>query len=316
MELIRGGHNIRPRHSGCVASLGNFDGVHLGHQAVLAQLRDASSHCGVPSTAIIFEPQPAEYFHPSGQPPRLSALREKLMMLQNFGIDRVCVLRFDEYFAAQTAEEFATKTLVDGLGIRELIIGDDFKFGSARGGDFFALQAFGRQYDFTVRRTNSYILDGERVSSTSVRQKLIDGDLVGANKFLGRRYFIAGRVVHGQHRGNSIGFPTANLKLNRIRAPLNGIYASYVAGLGSELLPSVTYVGSRPIIEDPTYVVETHVFDYVRQDFYGSHLRVEFVEKVRDDLPFESFEKLRQQIVVDCAAAREILNLAPESAIR
>ncbi|MDA0822203.1 MAG: bifunctional riboflavin kinase/FAD synthetase [Proteobacteria bacterium] len=309
MELIRGGQNIRPRHYGCVASLGNFDGMHLGHQAVLSQLRDASNHFGVPSTAIIFEPQPAEYFHPVAQPPRLSALREKLMMLTEFGIDRVCVLRFDEYFAAQTAEEFAIKTLVEGLGIRELIIGDDFKFGSARGGDFFALQAFGREYDFTVRRTNSYILDGERVSSTSVRQKLIDGDLAGANKFLGRRYFIAGRVVHGQHRGRSIGFPTANLKLNRIRAPLNGIYASYVAGLGPGLLPSVTYVGSRPIIEDPTYVVETHVLNYGGKDFYGCHLKVEFVEKLRDDSPFESFEKLRQQIVIDCDAARDVLNL-------
>jgi riboflavin kinase/FMN adenylyltransferase len=308
MELIRGAHNIRPRHHGCVASMGNFDGLHLGHQAVLSQLREAAASKGVPSTAIIFEPQPAEYFHPTAQPPRLSALREKLLLFQGFGIDRICVLRFDEYFAAQTAEEFATNTLVDGFGIRELIIGDDFKFGSSRGGDFFALQEFGARYGFTVRRTLSYILDGERVSSTAVRQKLIDGDFIGAGKFLGRRYFIAGRVVHGQHRGRSLGFPTANLKLNRFRAPLNGIYASYVSGLGDTLLPSVTYVGSRPIIEDPTYVVETHVFDY-NADFYGRHLKVEFVEKVRGDLPFESFEKLRQQMVVDCADARDILGV-------
>ena len=308
MELIRGTHNIRPRHHGSVASMGNFDGLHLGHQAVLRQLLDASADYQVPSTAIIFEPQPAEYFHPAGQPPRLSALREKLTLFQEFGIDRVCVLRFDEYFAAQTAEEFATRTLVDGFGIRELIIGDDFKFGSARGGDFFALQEFGKRFDFTVRRTNSHILDGERVSSTSVRQKLIDGDFVAAEKFLGRKYFIAGRVVHGQHRGRSIGFPTANLKLNRLRAPLNGIYASYVSGLDDKLLPSITYVGSRPIIEDPTYVVETHIFDYDKE-FYGRHLKVEFVEKIRDDSPFVSFKKLREQIVIDCAATRKILGL-------
>jgi riboflavin kinase/FMN adenylyltransferase len=311
MELIRGAQNIRSRHHGCVASMGNFDGLHLGHQAVLRQLLDAAAHYKVPSTAILFEPQPAEYFHPAGQPPRLSALREKLMLFQAFGIDRVCVLRFDEHFAAQTAEEFATATLVNGFGIRELIIGDDFKFGSARGGDFFALQEFGTRYAFTVRRTHSHILDGERISSTAVRQKLIDGDFRGANKFLGRRYFIAGRVVHGQHRGRSIGFPTANLKLNRLRAPLNGIYASYVGGLGARLLPSVTYVGSRPIIEDPTYVVETHIFDF-DESIYGRHLKVEFVEKVRDDLPFESFEKLRQQVVLDCNAARVILGL-PET---
>lgn len=312
MELIRGLHNVKPRHHGCVASVGNFDGLHLGHQAVLRQLLDAAASHQLPSTAIIFEPQPAEYFHPAGHAPRLSALREKLILFQEFGIDRVCVLRFDEHFAAQSAEQFATNTLVNGFGIRELIIGDDFKFGSARGGDFFALQEFGERYGFTVSRTRSHILNGERVSSTAVRQKLIDGDFAGADAFLGRRYFIAGRVVHGQHRGRSIGFPTVNLNLNRRRAPLNGIYATYVCGFGETPLPSVTYVGSRPIIEDPTYVLETHIFDF-DEDCYGCHLKVEFVAKVRDDLPFESFEKLRRQIVIDCAAARKVLGLKAET---
>jgi len=311
MELIRGVHNIRPRHHGSVASVGNFDGLHLGHQAVLRQLLDASARYQLPSTVIIFEPQPAEYFHPEGQPPRLSAMREKLMLLQRFGIDRVCVMRFNEHFAAQTAEEFATATLVDGFGIRELVIGDDFKFGSARGGDFFALEAFGKRYGFTVLRTQSHILNGERVSSTAVRQKLIDGNFAGVEAFLGRRYFIAGRVVHGQHRGRSIGFPTVNLNLNRHRAPLNGIYASYVRGLGDRLLPAISYVGSRPVIEDPSYVLEAHIFD-IDEDCYGRRLEVEFVEKVRDDLPFESFENLRQQIVLDCAVARKILGLEVE----
>jgi riboflavin kinase / FMN adenylyltransferase len=309
MELIRGVHNIKPRHRGCVASVGNFDGLHLGHQAVLNQLLDAASSRQLPSMAIIFEPQPAEYFHPAGQPPRLCALREKLILLHGFGIDRVCVVRFDEHFAAQAAEEFATNTLVNGLGIRELIIGDDFKFGSARGGDFFALREFGERYGFSVRRTPSHILNGERVSSTAVRQKLIDGDVGGAEAMLGRRYFIAGRVVHGQHRGRGMGFPTVNLNLNRRRAPLNGIFASYVLGLDEAPLPSVTYVGSRPVIDDPTYVLETHIFDF-DADCYGRHLRVEFVAKLRDDLPFESFEKLRRQIAIDCEAAREVLQAA------
>jgi len=313
MELIRGVHNIRPRHHGCVASVGNFDGLHLGHQAVLEQLHDAASKHGVASTAIIFEPQPAEYFHAAAQPPRLTALREKIMLLGEFGIDRVCVMRFNERFAAQTAEEFATTTLVDGLGIRELIIGDDFKFGSARGGDFFALQEFGKTYGFEVSRTHSHIIDGERVSSTAVREKLIEGDFEAATAFLGRRYFIAGRVVHGQHRGRSIGFPTINIKLNRLRAPLEGIYAAYVRGLRAEPMPAVAYVGSRPIIEDPTYVLETHLFDY-DDDCYGAHVAVEFVEKVRDDFPFVSFEKLRLQIIEDCAAARARLGLAPAGA--
>jgi len=308
MELIRGVRNIQPRHHGTVASVGNFDGMHLGHQAVLRQLLDSSARYRLPSTAIIFEPQPAEYFHTEGQPPRLTALREKLMLFRRFGVDRVCVMRFNEHFAAQTAEQFAIATLVDGFGTRELVIGDDFKFGSARGGDFFALQSFGERYGFTVLRTQSHILNGERVSSTAVRQKLIDGNFGGAETYLGRRYFIAGRVVHGQHRGRSIGFPTVNLKLNRGRAPLNGIYASYVRGLDERLLPAVSYVGSRPVIEDPTYVLETHIFDF-DEDCYGRHLTVEFVEKVRGDLPFESFEALRRQIVEDCAAARKILGL-------
>ncbi len=308
MELIRGAHNIKPHHHGSVASVGNFDGVHLGHQAVLRQLIDAAAKHQLPSLVIIFEPQPAEYFRPEGQTPRLSALREKLILLQRFGIDRACVLRFDEYLAAQTAEEFATNTLVKGFGIRELIVGDDFKFGRARSGDFFALQGFGKQYGFAVRRTHSLVLEGERVSSTAVRRKLLEGDFAGAEAFLGRRYFIAGRVVHGQHRGRSIGFPTVNLNLNRYRAPLNGIYASYVLGIEQAPLPSVTYVGSRPIIEDPTYVLESHIFDF-DEDCYGRHLVVEFVEKVRDDLPFESFEKLRRQIVVDCEAGRKVLGL-------
>lgn len=309
MELIRGVHNILPRHHGCVASVGNFDGLHLGHQAVLRQLIDAAAKFNLPPTVIIFEPQPAEYFHPAAQPPRLTALREKLMLLRDFGIDRVCVMRFDERFAAQTAEEFATTTLVDGLGIRELIIGDDFKFGSARGGDFFALQEFGKLYGFTVRRTQSHIMHGERISSTAVRERLIDGDVAGANAFLGRPYFIAGRIVQGQHRGRTIGFPTINLRLNRLRAPLNGIYAAYVQGLGETALPACAYVGSRPIIDDPTYVVEAHIFDY-DDTCYGAHVKLEFVEKVRDDLPFESFEKLRLQIIKDCADTRHILGIS------
>jgi riboflavin kinase/FMN adenylyltransferase len=307
MKLIRGVHNIGPQHHGCVASLGNFDGLHLGHQAVLRQLLDSALSFKLPATVMVFEPQPAEYFHPTAQPPRLTALREKLILLREFGIDQVCVVRFDERFAAQTAEEFATSILVNGLGIRELIIGDDFKFGSARGGDFFALQEFGKVYGFSVRRTRSHIMDGERVSSTAVRERLIMGDVAGANAFLGRRYFIAGRVAHGQHRGHTIGFPTINLRLNRARAPLNGIYAAGVRGLRDEVLPAVAYVGSRPIIDDPTYVVEAHIFDF-DESCYGKHVAVEFVEKIRDDLPFESFDKLRLQMVKDCAAAREILS--------
>ncbi|MGR8950399.1 MAG: bifunctional riboflavin kinase/FAD synthetase [Gammaproteobacteria bacterium] len=310
MELIRGVHNLKPHHRGSVATVGNFDGVHRGHCAVLEQLKAAAVAMDMPTAVIMFEPQPSEYFSESEPPPRLSSMREKLMLLEAEGIDYVMVLRFNESLAAMTAGAFVKDVLVDGLGVRQLIIGDDFKFGSARGGDFFALQEFGRQYGFEVRRTLSYLYNNLRVSSTEVRQKLVEGNFVAAERLLGRRYFVAGRVVHGQARAKAMGYPTANLKLNRRRSPLEGIYATYVYGVGPKPLPSVTYVGSRPIIEDPTYVIEAHIFDF-DQDIYGKAIKVEFIEKIRDDFPYESFEKLIAQMEIDCRDARRILASNP-----
>ena len=310
MELIRGVHNLKPHHRGSVATVGNFDGVHRGHCAVLDQLKAAAVALDMPTAVIIFEPQPSEYFSESEPPPRLSSMREKLMLLEAEGIDYVMVLRFNESLAAMTAHAFVKEVLVDGLGLKQLIIGDDFKFGSARGGDFFALQEFGRQYGFEVRRTRSFLEDELRVSSTEVRQKLVEGDFKGAEKLLGRRYFVAGRVVHGQARAKAMGYPTANLKLNRRRSPLEGIYASYVHGLGAKPLQAVTYVGSRPIIEDPTYVIEAHIFDF-DEAIYGETIKVEFIGKVRDDFPFESFEKLIEQMAIDCEDAKQLLKANP-----
>jgi riboflavin kinase / FMN adenylyltransferase len=306
MELIRGVHNLKPHHRGSVATVGNFDGVHRGHCAVLDQLKSAAVALDMPTAVIIFEPQASEYFSESEPPPRLSCLREKLMLLEAEGVDYAMVLRFNDALAAMTAGSFVKDVLVDGLGIKQLIIGDDFKFGSARGGDFFALQEFGRQYDFEVRRTLSFLDENLRVSSTEIRQKLLEGDFTNAEKLLGRRYFVAGRVVRGQARAREMGYPTANLKLSRRRSPLEGIYATYVHGVAPKPLPSVTYVGSRPIIEDPTYVIEAHIFDFDR-DIYGAAIKVEFIGKVRDDYPYESFDKLIAQMKIDCEHAKEIL---------
>ncbi len=310
MELIRGIHNLKPHHLGCVATVGNFDGVHRGHCAVLDQLKAAAVAMELPTAVLIFEPQPAEYFSESEPPPRLSCLREKLMLLEAEGVDYAMVLHFNEEFAAMTAGAFVKDVLVDGLGIKQLIIGDDFKFGSARGGDFFALQEFGRQYHFEVRRTLSFLEDNLRVSSTEIRQKLVEGDFESAEKLLGRRYFVAGRVVRGQARARAMGYPTANLKLSRRRSPLEGIYATFVHGVTPKPLPSVTYVGSRPIIEDPTYVIEAHIFDF-DQDIYGEAIKVEFIGKVRDDYPYESFDKLIAQMEIDCKDAKAILAANP-----
>lgn len=309
MELIRGEHNLRPRHRGCVATIGNFDGVHIGHQAVLESLVHCARERGLPATVIVFEPQPAEYFAGESAPARLTRLREKVMLLSGLGIDRLLILRFDAALAALPADEFVRRILIEGLGVQSLTIGDDFKFGKRRTGDFSVLQRFAQRHGFVLRRADSLLLEGERVSSTLIRAKLLAGEMRGVECMLGRRYFIAGRVVHGHKRGREIGFPTANLDLHRIKSPLAGIYAVSVRGLGGAPIPGVAYLGSRPIIDDPRFVLEVHLFDF-DAECYGKHLEVEFVAKVREDMVFSSFDALSAQIAKDCEAARVMIAAA------
>jgi riboflavin kinase/FMN adenylyltransferase len=309
MELIRGEHNLRPRHRGCVATIGNFDGVHVGHQAVLSKLIRCARERGLPSTVIVFEPQPAEYFAGDAAPARLTRLREKVMLLAELGIDRLLILRFDAVLAALSADEFVRRILIDGLGVQSLTIGDDFKFGKRRGGDFSVLQRFAQRYGFVLDRADSLRMEGERVSSTLIRAKLLAGDMRDVERMLGRRYFIAGRIVHGHKRGREIGFPTANLDLHRIKSPLAGIYAVSVRGLAEKPLVGVAYLGSRPIIDDPRFVLEVHLFDF-DTECYGRHIEVDFAAKVRDDMVFSSFDALSAQIAKDCAAARVMIAAA------
>jgi riboflavin kinase/FMN adenylyltransferase len=306
MELIRGDYNLRERHRGCVATIGNFDGVHLGHQLVLDRLKAASADHGLPSLVILFEPQSAEYFARGEVPPRLTRLREKFKLLEDFGIDRLLVLRFDARLAALSAARFTEEILVSGLAVRSLIVGHDFKFGSRREGRFETLRVFGARHGFDVIRTEPYVVDGHRVSSSRIRAYLLSGDVASAARFLGHRYSMSGRVVHGGKRGREIGFPTANLNLHRLRAPLNGIYAAEVRGLAAQPLSSVAYIGSRPIVDDPNFILEVHIFDY-DDDCYGRHISVDFIGNVRDEMHFDSFEALRDQIAMDCEAARAIL---------
>ncbi len=312
MQVIRGLHNIRAHHHGCVATIGNFDGVHLGHQSVLRHLREKGAEFGLPATVITFEPQPREFFTPGAAPARLTRLREKLQAMYEAGIERVVILEFNRKFSVMPAREFVIELLIQGLGVRFLSVGDDFRFGLGRAGDFHLLQAMGSEHGFEVENMNTFKLDADRVSSTRIRELLSRGDLDRAAACLGRPYRICGRVAHGDKRGRTIGFPTMNVDLHRHVSPLRGVFAVRVHGLAEGVLPGVANIGTRPTVcGDPRYLLEVHLFDFNRV-VYGEHLQVEFAHKLRDEKKFGSFEELRAQILEDARLGREWLNV-PQS---
>ncbi|MCW9057271.1 MAG: bifunctional riboflavin kinase/FAD synthetase [Gammaproteobacteria bacterium] len=303
MELIRGLHNLHPRHRGCAATIGNFDGVHLGHQAVLGQLSERAAELGLPMVVVIFEPQPQEFFSPATAPPRLTRLREKLEALRRYAVERVLVLRFDARLAALSADAFIQRVLVDGLDVRYLVVGDDFRFGQGRAGDFRLLQETGAREGFQVVNMHTFAVSGGRVSSTRVRSALAQGDLETAEALLGRPYRISGRVAAGEQRGRTIGFPTANIHLHRHQSPLQGVYAVELFGLEQEPLPGVANLGRRPTVGGTRLQLEVHLFDFDRE-IYGRNVHVNFLRRIRDERTFESFDALRRQIDADAAQAR------------
>lgn len=304
MELIRGQHNLRPHHRGCVATIGNFDGVHLGHQAILAQLTEQAARLHLPRLVITFEPQPQEFFAgPTASPARLMRLREKLQALDGLGIERTLCLEFDQRLATMPAQTFIETLLVEGLGIRYLVVGDDFRFGHRRAGDFALLVEAGQRYGFEVADNHSYILDSERVSSTRIRQALGQGDLELAARLLGRPYDMCGRVAHGDQRGRTIGFPTANIHLHRRVTPVYGVYAVLLSGPELRPWPGIANVGRRPTVQGVREQLEVHLLDY-RGDLYGRHVKVDFLHYLRPEQRFESLDALRQQIQRDEQAAR------------
>ena len=309
MQLVRGLHNLKPDHHGCVATIGNFDGVHLGHQSVFRHLMEKGSELDLPTTVVTFEPQPREFFQAATAPARLTRLREKLQAIAEVGVQRVVVLEFNRRLAGMPAERFVEELLVKGLGTRFLSVGDDFRFGSGRQGDFALLRRMGGMHGFEVENMNTYKLDADRVSSTRIRELLGQGDFTAAAACLGRPYRICGRVAHGDKRGRSIGFPTMNIDLHRRVSPLRGVYAVRVEGLDAAGLPGVANIGVRPTVKgDPRYLLEVHLFDFDRS-VYGAHLSVEFVRKLRDEKRFDSFDQLREQIRKDAATARSLLGL-------
>lgn len=307
MRIIRGLHNVKPDRRGCVATIGNFDGVHLGHRAVFQRLQVKGRELGLPATVITFEPQAMEYFAPDAAPARLTRLREKLAALKDCRIQQVMLLEFGPKLASMGAREFVQELLVDGLGARHLMVGDDFRFGRGRAGDFRLLEQLGRERGFAVEDLHTVTHGEERVSSTRIRAALARGDFELARHLLGRPYHICGRVGHGDKRGRSIGYPTANLNLHRRVSPLRGVYAVMVCGISDRPWPGVANIGNRPTVDGGTrHLLEVHLFDF-QGDLYGRHAEVEFRLKLRDEKKFGSFQELKTQIDRDAAAAREYL---------
>ena len=306
MEVIRGWHNVRPEHHGCVATIGNFDGVHLGHRALIDQLAALGRERDAPTTLVTFEPQPLEFFAGENAPPRLTRLREKLTALHALPLDRVALLRFDARLCAMSPVEFVESFLVAGLGVRVVVAGGDFRFGHRGEGNFDLLLSLGERHGFEVVRRETCRVRGGRVSSSWIRDALANDELEIARELLGRPYTVSGRVAHGDRRGRTIGFPTMNIAIARRRPALRGVYAVRVAGLESRELDGVANLGTRPTVDGSGVVLEVHVFDW-SGDAYGRCIDVGFVAKIRDERKFDSLEALKSRIGRDSARARDIL---------
>lgn len=303
MELIRGLHNLRPRHQGCVATIGNFDGVHLGHQQILAQLLAQARDRGVKSTVMLFEPQPQEFFAPASAPPRLMTLRDKVRALADAGVDQLLCCRFNDAFRSQTADEFVQKILLNGLGVEYLVVGDDFRFGAGREGDFSYLQKAGGQNGFEITDTPTCVVDGERISSTRIRSALQDGKLDVAAQLLGRPYRISGRVRHGDKLGRQLNTPTANLAMRRVQSPVAGVYSVRVSGAGLRQAPAVANVGTRPTVNGTDNRLEAHLLNF-DGDLYGRYLEVEFLHYQRPEMKFDGLDALKAAIQQDIDNAK------------
>lgn len=302
-KIIRGFHNLPASSQGCVATIGNFDGVHLGHQAVLSQLAMKGDMLRLPAVVITFEPQPFEYFVPEKAPARLTRFREKVEALRAYSIQQLCVLRFNQKLARMSAEDFIQTLLVEGLNVRYLVVGDDFRFGRHRQGDFTMLQQAGKKQGFQVVNMHTFAIEQDRVSSTRIRDALREGDLTMAEKLLGRPYRMSGRVAHGDKRGRQMGFPTANIHLHRCKIPLTGVFAVQLFGLDEEPVNGVANIGIRPTIGGDKALLEVHLFDFKRE-IYGEHVQVHFLHKIRDEQRFDGLDALIAQIKIDCEQAR------------
>lgn len=308
MELIRGLHNFAPQHRGSVVSIGNFDGLHRGHQALLARLRALAVQHRLPATVVCFEPMPREFFQGAAAPPRIADLRGKLRDLEMFGVERVVVLPFGARLAAMSAEAFVQTVLIEGLSARAVIVGDDFRYGQKRAGDLALLQRMGAVAGFTAEGLGTVEIGGERSSSTALRAALAQPDLNKVERLLDRRYRIVGRVRHGLKLGRELGMATANVHLRRPPALAHGVYAVRLAWPGAPQglpggLPGVASLGVRPTLGLTACLLETHVFD-AKPDLYGQEVAVEFHKFLRPQLKFDGLDALAEQMQADGLAAR------------
>lgn len=309
MRLLRGFINLASFHCPSVVSIGNFDGVHLGHRAVIKTLAEHGRRLDLPTVIVLFEPQPREYFLGASAPCRLTPFREKIKLLSVLPVDYVLVLRFNQGLADIEAEDFIQRILIGGLRAKHLVVGDDFRFGKNRIGDLEMLRAAGKTNGFEVAKTDSYQVEGQRVSSTSIRSALQAGEFTSAEKLLGQPYSVCGRIVHGDKKGRLLGFPTANILMQRKNTPIKGVFAVTITGIGKHAFFGVANMGTRPTVtNDETVLLETHIFDF-DQEIYGRRIEVVFHEKIRDELRFDSLERLEAQIAVDAATARQLFML-------
>lgn len=309
IELIHGLRSLRPRHRECVATIGAFDGVHRGHQALLKQTRAQSKQRGVPSVVIVFEPQPNEVFGANEMfPARLMRLREKFLAFQDHGIDRLLCLRFNYTMRHLSAEDFVQRVLFEGLGVQHLTVGDDFRFGSDREGSYRLLKEMGARLGFDVNDTHTCTSEEQRISSTRIRDLLADDDLDGACQLLGSPYSNVARVIYGKQLGRELGFPTLNFNLGRKRVPLQGVFVVTLIHAGQSYR-GVANVGLRPTVDAAhpgilKPILEVHLLD-VNVNLYGQFLSVTYIKKLRDEKKFASISELKKQISIDVECARD-----------
>lgn len=312
MKVIRG---IPPvaNWTPCALTIGNFDGVHRGHQALLKKLVATAKAQDLQSCVMTFEPHPIEYFAPEKAPSRILSLRDKLEALAKVGIDQVLVVHFNQHFANLSPEEFVKTILVQGLQVKSILIGDDFHYGAKRAGNFSSLQEAGKAEGFSVERMDTLMESNERISSSAIRTALEQGHLEKARQLLGRPYMLSGHVLHGQKLGRSLGFPTLNIslanKLHRRKPAAQGIFIAQVHGLSDNPLPAVASLGQRPTVDDSgRYLLEVHIFNF-NQSVYGKLVQIELIEKIRDEEKYNDLEALQNAIWQDALAAKNYFEI-------
>ena len=309
MRLVRGLINLPEDAPPCALTIGNFDGVHRGHQEIISLLEHAARRRGLITSLMLFEPQPMEFFRRDQAPSRLYRLAEKLRALEAHKLDTVVVLEFNHHLAEMKAEDFIENILVQRVNVKYLLIGDDFRFGHERAGDYAMLEAAADRYGFELHSIDSVVESERRISSTAIRELLQQGEIEAASRMLGRPYVMCGRVIHGKKLGRDIGWPTINIPVRRHHSPVAGIYAVRVRGVEqNSRLNGVASVGTRPTVDGEGWILEVHLFDW-SGECYGQRVDVEFVQHLREEKKFDDIDAMTRQIEHDAQQARKVLDV-------